>query len=138
MVNRDVLVSRVEKIDLPLNKINGYRKISLKDYLVNESVQDVVEYNLFQIVNHIIDIVEHIVVDEDYGLPESAYDAVQILISKKAIDVKTGKLLRKMIGVRNIIAHEYINLQKDIIHDILSKHLPQIRSTVTKLLRKYL
>lgn len=138
MVNRDVLVSRVEKIDQHLNKINGYRKISLKEYLANESIQDVVEYNLFQIVNHIIDIVEHIVVDEDYGLPESAYDAVQILISKKVIDVKTGELLRKMIGLRNIIAHEYINLQKDIIHDILSKHLPQIKNTVAKLLRKYL
>lgn len=138
MVNKDVLISRAEKIDQHLHKINSHRKISLKDYLANESVQDVVEYNLFQIVNHIIDIVEHIVVDEDYGLPESAYDAVQILISKKAIDVKTGELLRKMIGVRNIIAHEYINLQKDIIHDILSKYLPQIRSTVTKLLRKYL
>lgn len=138
MVNKDILISRVEKIDQHLHKINSYRKISLKDYLTNESIQDVVEYNLFQIVNHIIDIVEHIVVDEDYGLPESAYDAVQILITKKAIDTKTGKLLRKMIGLRNIIAHEYINLEKDIIYNILSKHLRQIKNTVAKLLRKYL
>lgn len=138
MVNRDVLVSRVEKINHHLNKIKGYRNLLLKEYLANEFIQDVVEYNLFQIVNHVIDIVEHIVVDEDYGLPESAYDAVQILITKKVIDIKIGELLRKMIGLRNIIAHEYINLQKDIIYDILSKHLPQIKNAIAKLVRRYL
>lgn len=138
MVNKEVFISRTEKISQHLQKLTKYRNISLKDYINSEVIQDIAEYNIFQIVNHIIDIVEHIVVDEDYGLPESAYDAVQILIDKKRVTEKTGELLRKMIGLRNIIAHEYINMNKEVIYDVLVNGLVSIKRIVSQLIRRYI
>ncbi len=74
MADKYVISSRVEQIDKHLDKISGYKRISYEEFLNDSIIQDVVEYNLFRIVNHTIDIIEHIVVDEDYGIPSSSYE----------------------------------------------------------------
>lgn len=60
----------------------------------------------------------------------------------KAIDEKThGTLLvhypqvpwRKIIGLRNIISHEYANIDYDIIWNVISKHLPPLKDTIEQL-----
>ncbi|MFH1846375.1 MAG: HepT-like ribonuclease domain-containing protein, partial [Candidatus Omnitrophota bacterium] len=67
MVDKNVIISRVEQIDKHLNRIFVYKNISFEKFQKDLIAQDVVEYNFFQIINHIIDMIEHIVVDEDYG-----------------------------------------------------------------------
>ncbi|MFH1847036.1 MAG: HepT-like ribonuclease domain-containing protein, partial [Candidatus Omnitrophota bacterium] len=67
MVDKNVIISRVEQIDKHLNRVFVYKNISFEKFQKDLIAQDVVEYNFFQIINHIIDMIEHIVVDEDYG-----------------------------------------------------------------------
>ena len=38
---------------------------------------------------------------------------------------------RKVIGLRNIISHEYANIDYDIIGIVLQKHLPPLKEAVT-------
>ncbi len=108
MVDKFVITSRVEQIDKHLEKLSAYKEFSFKNFLNDPIVQDVVEYNLFRIVNHIIDIIEHVVVDENYGLPASSYEAAQILSEKGIINKRDLDMLKKMTGFRNVIGHEYI------------------------------
>ena len=49
MVDKNVVVSRIEKIDKHLERISSYNKLVYKDYLKDVNAQDIVEYNLFQI-----------------------------------------------------------------------------------------
>lgn len=57
----------------------------------------------------------------------------------KAIDDKTRQTLlinypqvpwRKIIGLRNIISHEYANIDYDIIWVVIHKYLPTLKETV--------
>lgn len=57
----------------------------------------------------------------------------------KAIDDKTQKNLlkdypqvpwTKVIGLRNIISHEYANIDYEIIWIVIKKHLPPLKETV--------
>ena len=113
MVNKNILTNRIELIDTHLNRLSAYHYLSRQDFLNDINVQDIVEYNFFQIVNHLIrshfttsktssildevetakmgfemasNIIEHIVVDEDYGLPQTAYDAARILNEKGVLN----------------------------------------------------
>ena len=112
--------------------------MSYEDFLKDKNAQDIVEYNLFQIVNHLINITQHIVVDEDYGLPQTAYEASQILYTKGILDGDDLEQLRKMIGFRNIIGHDYISLNKKAVYFILTEGTEDIRRILSKITRNFL
>ena len=108
MVDRNVILSRTQQIEGHLAKIAPYAPLSLKKFLDDPVAQDIVEYNLFQVVNHLIDMVQHIVVDEGYGLPDTAYEAAEILQEKRIFKKGDVEVFKKMIGFRDVIGHDYI------------------------------
>lgn len=138
MVNRNILVGRVEQIEKHLRKIAAYRKMPLGEFLRDEKTQDIVEYNLFQIVNHFIDIIQHIVVDEEYGFPQTAYEAAQILADKKILAAKDLKIVKNMIGFRNVIGHDYIEINKKTVYHILAAGDNEIKRVLSRIVEKIL
>lgn len=138
MVDKNVIVSRAEQIDKHLSKISSYKTLSYEQFLKDLIAQDVVEYNLFQITNHIIDAIQHIVVDEDYGLPQTSYEAAQILFEKEILDEKDLQLLKRMIGFRNVIGHDYISIDKKIIYSILLEETDNIKNIMSKIIQRFL
>jgi uncharacterized protein YutE (UPF0331/DUF86 family) len=138
MLDKNVITTRIEQIDKHLDRISSYSKLSYEDFLKDKNVQDIVEYNLFQIVNHLINITQHIVVDEDYGLPQTAYEASQILHHKGILSGDDLELLRKMIGFRNIVGHDYISLNKKAVYFILTEGTEDIRRILSKITRNFL
>ncbi len=135
MVDKSVIISRLEQIDKHLKKISVYKGLSYEEFEENSIARDIVEYNLFQIINHILDMIEHIVVDEDYGFPQSSYEAALVLFEKKVIDNKDLSLLKKMIGFRNVVGHDYISIDKRIVYSILTEKendIKKINSQITK------
>jgi uncharacterized protein YutE (UPF0331/DUF86 family) len=104
--------------------------MSLEGFLHDEIAQDVVEYNLFIAINMMINIAMHIVVDNGMGNPETLGDAFSILNKKKYLDDNETETYRKMTGLRNILAHEYLKVEKRIIHSILQNNLVDIKKFV--------
>ena len=137
MVNRDVLRSRIELINNHLNRILPYKGLSYEDFLKDMEAQDIVEYNFFQIVNHLISLTEHIVVDEDYGLPQTPYEAAMILRDKGVLDKGDLVLLRKMIGFRNVIGHDYVHLNKEIVYSLLKSGQKDVGQILTRITGKF-
>lgn len=127
MVNVDVIKKRLNQLSISLNKMERFKDISLDDFLRDDIIQDVVEYNLFIAVNMIIDIATHIVVDNNMGNPETFGEAFVILNKEKYLnDDETGVYVN-MVGLRNILSHEYISINKNIVYDILKNKLVDIK-----------
>ena len=138
MVNKNVLRPRIEKIHQYLSRIKPTRKIVYKAFAGNQDLQDIVEYNLFQIINHLIDMCHHVVVDEGYGFPESAHEAADLLVQRKVLAPKYGDKLKKMIGFRNVIGHDYLDIDKKIVYEIWTKRLKDIEKIVHEMANRYL
>lgn len=138
MVDKSVIISRLEQIDKHLKKISTYKSLSYEEFEENSIAQDIVEYNLFQIINHILDMIEHIVVDEDYGFPQSSYEATLVLFERKVIDNEDLSLLKKMIGFRNVIGHDYISIDKRIVYSILTEKENDIKKINGQITKKFL
>jgi uncharacterized protein YutE (UPF0331/DUF86 family) len=137
MVDKNVIASRIEAIEKHLSRFSAYTQKSRQDFLDDLNAQDIVEYNLFQIVNHLIDMIQHIVVDEKLGFPESAYDGVEILHDKGVFTERDRTVLRKMIGFRNIIGHDYITLNKQIVYDVLISGPEDIRRIMSAIAARF-
>lgn len=62
MVDVEVIKQRLNQLSTSINKIERFKEISLEEFLKDDIIQDVVEYNLFIAINMMIDIATHIVV----------------------------------------------------------------------------
>jgi len=138
MVNPIVITKRVEQIERHLERLRPFASLSHEAFLDNSVAQDVVEYNLFQIVNHLIDIFQHTVVDEEYGFPETAYEAAQILFQKDILSKEDVNIFKQMVGFRNVVGHDYINVDKEIVYNILTLGEKDIRTLLTRIVSKFL
>ena len=138
MIDRLVLTRRIEEIDKHLAKIEPYAHRSLNDFLGDSVMQDVVEYNLFQIVNHLIDIFQHIAVDEEYGFPQTAYEAAHLLLEKGVLDADDLETFRKMVGFRNVVGHDYMRINKKTVYSILTEGRKEIKNLTGKIVKKFL
>lgn len=138
MVNPGVILRRTEQIEKHLEKLRPFISMSYDTFVKDEVAQDVVEYNLFQIVNHLIDILQHVVVDEEYGFPETAYDAAQILLQREILTQEDVEVFKKMVGFRNVVGHDYINVDKEIVYNILAQGEKDIRSLLTRIVSRFL
>ena len=51
MLDKNLLVTRIEQIDKHLERISLFSELSYEEFLNDINTQDIVEYNLFQIIN---------------------------------------------------------------------------------------
>lgn len=130
MVDVEVIKQRLNQLSTSINKIERFKEISLEEFLKDDIIQDVVEYNLLIAINMMIDIATHIVVDNNMGSPETLGEAFNILNKEKYLNDKETKVYRNMVGLRNILSHEYINIDKKIIYSILKNNLIDIKKFV--------
>ncbi len=130
MVDMEVIKKRLTQLSIALNKIERFQSLSLEEFLKDDMVQDVVEYNLFISINMMIDLATHIVVDNKMGAPNNLAEAFVILYKENYITEESLKIYRNMVGLRNLLAHEYINIDKKIIYDVMKNRLGDIKSFV--------
>ncbi len=138
MVDPSIITRRVEQIEKHLERIRPFASPSYEAFLKDYIAQDVVEYNLFQTVNHLIDIFQHTVIDEEYGFPETAYEAAQILFEKGILSQEDLSVFKQLVGFRNVVGHDYINLDKEVVYHILTHGEKDIRSLITRIVSRFL
>ncbi|WP_427337842.1 type VII toxin-antitoxin system HepT family RNase toxin [Caloranaerobacter sp. DY30410] len=81
------------------------------------------EYNFFIAINMIIDMAMHIVTDERLGYAKTFGEAFEILHKKGYISREELDTYRSMMGLRNILLHEYIKINKKLVYDVMQNRL---------------
>lgn len=130
MVNIEVIKRRLNQLSISLSKIERFEKISFEEFLQDDIIQDVIEYNLFIVINMMVDIATHIVVDNNIGNPETLGEAFNILNKEKYLTDNETKTYRNMVGLRNVLSHEYLKIDKEIIYGILHNNLVDIKKFI--------
>lgn len=138
MVRHDVLTRRLAQMRQSLDKIKRYRTLSYEEYLRHDTARDVVEYNLFICLNMMIDIVNHIVTDEQLGAVDFLSDGFAVLQEHGIITAEQYRKYVQMIGFRNVLAHEYINVDSRIVYNVLQHGLADIEEFMALVEEKYL
>jgi len=98
-----------------LQKEAKNEKIFLKDFHLFGNT----ERYLQSTVQIIIDISHLIIIDLGLRRPEDNYEVISILFESKVISQSLTQKLTKMIGLRNILVHEYGKINRKKIYRIL-------------------
>ena len=135
MVDYNIVVKKINSINHNMVRIIKYKSVPLEEFLQDEDGKDIVTHNLFIMLQHIIDIGTHIIADENMEEPVFVSDIADILAKEGVLDKNLVKPLKLMIGLRNIIAHEYGDIDFKIIHKIITSNIHDVNSILENIIK---
>jgi uncharacterized protein YutE (UPF0331/DUF86 family) len=126
MIN-DVILNKKESIERCIRQIRRYYTLESsvpfsEDYLK----QDAIAINLQRAAEQCIDLANHIICEKRLGLPKESRESFAILAREKLIPSDLASKLQKMVGFRNILIHEYQDLDVSLMEDIIRNHLDDL------------
>ena len=136
MVKHDIIERKLFQIKKSMGKLQQYSILSYDDLINHTVARDVVEYNLFIIINCMIDIVNHIVADDNLGEVDMLADGFKILEGYGYWTEAECKVYVKMVAFRNMISHQYLSIDEKIVYDILQNRLEDIIEFGQKIVNK--
>lgn len=94
-----------------------------EDYLHDLIRRRACEKTIEVAIESLIDVCAMIVSAQQFGLPETEENILDMLIEKKVLSRKLGEKLKDMKGFRNILIHRYGNVDDEIVYLNLSSHM---------------
>lgn len=129
-IRYDFLKSEIEKIE----KIE---KISFKEFLENWERRKAAERWVETIINASIDIAKIVLASEEKEAPKTYSDALFYFGFLIGLEEKEAERFSKFAGLRNILAHEYLDILYAKIQTFL-KDAPELYKRIMAFLEKYL
>jgi len=103
-----------------------YEKESGVSFELDYQKQDAIAMNLQRSCELCIDIANHLIKTRKLGLPRDSRESFVLLQRAGLIDGRMAANLQAMVGLRNVLVHDYINLDMNIIIDVVENHLQEL------------
>jgi uncharacterized protein YutE (UPF0331/DUF86 family) len=104
------LIAKAESVRTRLDRIADKTRDGAQAFLGDIDRQDVVSFNLHLAVENCIDIAAHVISENGWVVPGSASEMFYILEGKGILDPGLTERMIKVVGLRNLIVHEYGNI----------------------------
>jgi len=128
----------LEKLSVCLKKLDPFKSKEKEEILQDPYLQDIIERNLEVSAQSVIDIANRIISIEDLEKPQDYYDAIMRLGEAGIIPLKFAQKLAPIAGFRNILVHDYLDIDWDEVYNNLhqlqdlSKFMTQIKKWMKK------
>ena len=122
-IKAEVLRKRLNKLDEYLAILRGLQKYSFDEFIADPQRYGSVERFLHLAIEAINDMGNHVVAELDLGEVNWYSDIPALLARADYIDDSLQEKWIRMIGFRNTLVHEYIEIDRMIVHDVLRNSL---------------
>lgn len=126
MVEQDVIRKRLVVLEEYLRDLASVQELPWKEFSTDKITRRFVERTLHIAIEACLDIANHIISYEGYREPRSNKDCFEILMEQGILEVELTQRLKKMAQFRNVIVHDYIGVQPEIVYAVLTKHVKDI------------
>jgi uncharacterized protein YutE (UPF0331/DUF86 family) len=125
LVDKALILRKISEYETYQKQIGEFSDITSENYKGNWKTQRIVERTLQMMVETCVDIANHIITDAGMRVPLSYADTFKVLSENNIIDRELFSIMEKMAKFRNIIVHQYEEVDAEIVIAILKKHLPE-------------
>ncbi len=123
MVDRTLIFRKLSKLEDYHSQITEYKDITLAKYTQDWKIQRIVERTLQMMIETCSDIAGHIIADMKYRVPASYADTFKVLRENLIIEEDQAETLVKMAKFRNVVVHDYDQVDAEIVIGILHNRL---------------
>ncbi|MCA9873313.1 MAG: DUF86 domain-containing protein [Anaerolineales bacterium] len=124
MVKRQIIHKRLHKLDEYLSILQEAQKYSYEEFIASPERYGSVERFLQLALEVLIDLGNHIVADDELGEVGYPRDIPALLAKNGYISPELREKWFQMIGFRNILVHDYAEIDHQIVYDVLQNQLP--------------
>ena len=123
MVDKALLLRKLAELENNLEQIREYSNITIEQYSSDWKIQRIIERTLQIMIETCVDISGHIISDKGYRIPKSYADTFRILYEENILEKELFEIMEKMAKFRNIVVHNYDEVDASIVVNILNGHL---------------
>lgn len=108
-------------------QVSEYRDLTVERYRADWKTQRIVERTLQMAIETCLDIASHVLADRKLRAPSTYAETFEILVKAGLMSPALGRRMVEMTGFRNVIVHEYVSVDANVVIRILREHLDDFR-----------
>jgi len=120
VVDREKIEQRLLKLEQSVRKLKEIAAQSWEQYSADEALRDRAERNLQVAAQACIDMANHIIADKGFRTPQGYGESFSVLAQEKVIPALLADKMRMVAGFRNILVHDYLEIDNNIVYTTLS------------------
>jgi uncharacterized protein YutE (UPF0331/DUF86 family) len=123
LVDEALILRKLSELDTYRRQIDEYSQTAVTDYRSDWKTQRIVERTLQIMIEICVDIAHHIISDRKLPVPTGYADTFHILKQAKLLGDNLSQTMINMSQFRNILVHQYTDVDSAIVVDILQNRL---------------
>lgn len=138
LVDTNLILRKITELERYLSQVMEFSDLTIQRYKTDWKTQRIIERTLQMMIETCTDIANHIISDTNSRPPATYADTFRVLFENGIISSELSGIMEKMVKFRNIIVHQYEEVDAEIVVVILKKHLAdfeEFKETVLKYLR---
>lgn len=126
-IDKDVINSRISKLREYLKILAKLKKEKKKDFIKDYKIYGLAERYLQLSIECILDIGNHLISRLNLEKPETYQEILEILGNNEILPEEFAHKIAKMAGFRNILIHNYLDIDRTIVYDHLQENLTDFK-----------
>lgn len=123
MVKPDLIQKRLRKLDEYIHMLEKLRANSRESILNDPFIYGNVERYLQLAIQAVIDVCNHVLADRNINGVFEYRDMIERMGKENLLPEDYAKRIASMAGLRNILVHEYLEIDRDKLYNILQTRL---------------
>ena len=130
MTSLAVIENGISNIKKYLNILHGYYKYAYEEIVNDLTLKGAIERYLYLLVQSSLDLAEALISYKKLRRPATFSECFEILNEAKLIDKDLMHKMVKMAKFRNVITHDYEELDYEIVYDIFKNRLIDVEDFI--------
>ena len=128
MVDREIFSRRLVTLHEYLEKLRAFQRTSEAEFRSSPAIHDLAERYLHLAMECVLDLGNHYIADAKLQTPETNQDTFTRLEQVQAISSELAARLRSWAGFRNILVHQYLDIDHGIAWNAIQKELGDLEA----------
>ena len=128
MVDREIFSRRLEALRGYLRKLKAFLEADEEEFVREPALHDLAERYLHMAVDACLDLANHWIADKALPTPDANRDTFTILERAGELSAEMADKLRGWAGFRNILVHEYLEIDHCIAYRTIRHELVDLES----------
>lgn len=126
MVDTEIFSRRLDALDGYLGRLRSLGEAAEEEYLAEPGIHDLAARYLHLAIEAAIDLANHWIADHGFRTPDSNRDTFTVLEEAGEIEAALAERMRGWAGFRNVLVHEYVNIDHRIAYAAIRNELDDL------------